>query len=524
MDFAKLQNLKKLAEGLSEKISDSDKFFTGVLASRLVQASYENPSDVTIKTMASFLSKRSESGNSMISRSELKQVYSKLYTTSTRCDRYISKELGSTILPFNEENKVEKVANRKELDMYAGADKDLVDVLSSLLSSGGKVANAFSKTASLNAINVCERVLPGNPSIDTFAGREDFIICRATWETPKGKASALVPVEILENKALLPQVFISKLGFEQISKDAIKDHLKETAGKALTVNASDVFAALDAVKGKPEAISDVERIVALAKASTPAVDTNAVIYKEFTFDKFAETKTNKESETFAKKLSSMSGIAEFAFGSDIVNKARNLVSSKLSKLGYNAQVKVIDATEDEIIVGASIGGVGFKVPVKVSNSSVESPGFIISNGSIRSFDQFGVKEVIGYNDRAVAAVVNGFDKSRPSDLINVVMASCDNKEYELAKDALSALSEVSSAGFKEAFAYYQKSTLGEIQKEASVNIPYVVIGGNKVCAKTGLPLDKVTVDENGDIVTKQRKSSSYDQDMVGGFMNAKVFI
>ena len=61
------------------------------------------------------------------------------------------------------------------------------------------------------------------------------------------------------------------------------------------------------------------------------------------------------------------------------------------------------------------------------------------------------------------------------------------------------------------------------EKAASRKLKTIKIGGNEVCAKTGLPANKVYVDENGEIQLKDRKYASSD-DKVGGFMNAKIFI
>lgn len=536
MNNGVINDLKSLAAELSKKLSYQDKFFTGVLAARLTKAAQDYPSDHTINGIAAFLSRRaSVPGGHLISRGELIDIYNKLYTSNTKCAKYLEKELNKkTDVELIDRKVAGKSVEDKQIDLSKYADEKLQSVLESVLLKDKSAPVIPSKLAK-EAIDISSKALPGKPiTIEALLGDEDTILVRATYRTPKGNSSVIVPVEFVNTRALLPSVFLSRAGFVQISENALQDHLIDVAGKQFVVDASKIFNLIKEAKGSIEPINEVERIVVLAKsrAGSNILDNNGIINQAVDQESMPiKCEASEESISFAEKLSNPAGIAEFVHGKDVVSTAKSNISSALNKLGYSKhQLKVIDADDKKIVIAVNVLGSAFKVISKVESGKALYPTAIIANGAIESFSPDNIKKVAASGDRALASILNGYNLDNPNMLIENVREACYEKDLVKAAEVLDALySTGDEKAFKIGFALYQQAAVGSspISKKASVKqqIKTVKIGGNEVCAVTGLPVDKVYVDENGVVQAKHRENMSQTSSgFAGGFMNAKILM
>lgn len=535
MDLHNIKNLRALAEALGKKLADGERYFTSVLATRLSKAASENPSDITLRSMASYLEQRSENGKHIITRSELKDVYGKLYTVNNKCASLLEKELGvpADKLPKERPQHVDESLTYNNIKSFA--NQQLVNSLESALTKQASV-KVDPKLGAFASI-VCQKNLPGNPKVEAIAARDGAVICKASYETPKGVGTVIVPVEVVGSLPVAPSKFVTKFGFVTISADNIEQHLIETAGTRFTLNTDNLFEAMGLGGIAKEAISDPEFAALMLNDpskydETPSAhDPNGILTQGFeTPREDIKTSRTPESFVFEQKFAGHAGLASLAFGKDTVEKARSMVLVPLKRWGFsNPQVKITNATESEITVSASINGCGFDVPVKVVNAIALPPKMILAGGSIGTFTQEGVKEAVTAGDRAIGAKIAGYNLDRPEQLVEQVRESCDNGDMVRAAAALDALSACGDkTAFATGFAVYSRKILGtETVKTASVTpkLKTIKIGGNEVCAKTGLPADKVYVDANGDVQLKSRRNQEKTDDyIVGGFMNSKILL
>lgn len=549
MDYRSIQDLKRFAADLSNKLAATDKFFTARLATRLTKAAEQHPHDHTIIQMATFLARRANAqGGQLISRGELKNAYDQLWTTNTKCASYLSEEIGVKDTNLPEPPKTTRSPREGETidDLYSRyVDPKLASEFESLFNNGVGYKSFDPKVAKI-AEKLVLGSLPGEPVVQTVDGRDYAILCQATYETPRGRSSVLIPVEVSAGNAVVPNVFLTPAGFENLTEQNIASHIERTAGKSFRVNANQIFdiikkakfgtveetKVLDMMAGKKVAseLNSVDRAVMLLKAKTGAngITQDGILYQQVDEEtKGVELPESKQTQTFAEQLGSVAGQAEFIFGKLAVDMGSNWIRKELTDFGYsNPQVKVANVSDDSIIYAVSVGGVGFKVPVKVANKKATQPAMVITAGGIEEFSRAGIKNAMGASDIKASALALGYDISNPAALIREVEVSCQAGDMKRAGEALSALAATGDErATKYAFDIYMQTANGEIKTETAPKMKTIKIGGNVVEATTGLPVDRVYVDSNGNVQAKYRQHmENTEEGFAGGFMNAKIIM
>jgi len=541
MDVRSIQDLRRFVDEIGKKLAASEKFFTGRLATRLTKAAREFPQDQTIIQMAAFLARRADNpGGHLITRSELKQALNDLWSNDTQCHAFLQKELGenpnnlvgATMAKAHHEKEGELVD-----DLYHKyADQRLVSELEAAFDKNVQY-RPYDPAVAKQAEAACRRALPGNPAVRAVDGREFAILCQAAYETPRGQSNVLIPVEVVKGHALLPTTFLSQAGVQQLSKESVEKHVVGTAGRHFRVDASQLFEAIHRAKfGASPELDDVEHAVMMLKAREKSAQhtPDGILYQEVDpAQNEVVIPESPETQTFAAELSSTAGSAEFVFGKTAVNTGRGVIKMMLKDFGYDdAQIKVTNFNNDSIIYAVAVNGAGIKVPVKVAKRngkySVCRPTTILAGGSMDEFTRKGIRTALGSNDQTLAAAAVGYDLKNPQALIGEVDAAIQVGDLRRAGEAVAALK---ASGDQKAFSYAFMTYLDAIEngqkKEASPKpqMKTIKIGGNEVEATTGLPVDKVYMDENGNVQAKYRKNMSKTEDgTAGGFLNAKIIM
>ena len=541
MDVRSIQNLKRFFDEISKKMASSDKFFTGRLAVRLTKAASKYPTDQTVVQMAAFLNRRAEvPGGHLISKAELKDVYNRLYTTNTKAAEFLQDELGVNPNNLPEAHKTIRCAQEGEVIGYEKfADQSLVAEFESIFDKNVAYKPGFDPNVAKIAEKYVVASLPGQPKVEAIDGRDFAILCKASYETPKGQANVLIPVEVSGGKPLIPSVFLTNNGFIDLTKEALSKYIETTAGKRFTVNASRLFDVIKRVKfaSTEKELDSVDRaVLALkAKSGTPSsYDPNGILYQTVDPEqKAVALSESKDVAKFAERLSTTNGSAEFVFGEKAVNTGRAIVGFKLKDAGYhNAQVKVSNFTNDSVTYSVAVNGSGFKVPVKMAKNTAGSfnavmPSMLLAGGSVESLDNAGIKSALGKGDKQSFAAAVGLDTSSSQELVNEVDRACDVGDYERVGDIVGVLDQRGDeTAFRYAFNRYLESLEGKKSiKTSTPNMKTVKIGGNIVEATTGLPVDQVYVDENGQVHRKYRKNMEKTEDVTaGGFMHSKIIM
>jgi hypothetical protein len=530
-------SFRKLAEDIKRKLQNEEKFFVSALATRMSKVANENPKDLTIVQMANFLTAKSENPqNIFITRKELTDAYKALWSTNTKCASYLKDEIIEEGYDFDEDIIERQLRIKKLLedeaesnlseDFENDVDQELVDALESAFNRDEDFPSVFNKEASKKAEILCQRVLPGKPtSIKAVDGSDFAIICQASYMTPRGTANVLIPLEVVDKQPLIPSIFLSQNGFESLSQANLEAHVKKVAGKSFRVDSKALLEQVKVAKFGPtkETLDEVDLAVLSLKSKVAAtkVTPNGIKYEEIfakTEEKQIVQPVNKEYfKAFASELSSVSGMAESVFGKSAVELGRTVIAKELKSANINsAQIKVSNFDEDKVTYSVAANGFGFKVPVTFKKASSgylpTAPSVIVTNGGIESFDKDGIKNALAQNDYSIAAEVVGIGVGSPTELIDEVVKACDIRDFDRANIALAKLQDVGDSGyFKYAFEIYSDALMGQ-KKEASVKMKTVMINGNLVEATTGLPVDRVYINENGQVVAKHNKYAEKSED------------
>lgn len=537
MDFNELTSLIVKA---AESVKEQENFFTGVLAKKAEQLAEIFPYDSTVVGMYNFLNRKSASNN-MISRSELKKAYTTLYSNNNKFASYFSDELGAS----QAVEETPKKDSREGEDLLAIAhksvDSNLVDTLSSLFQDGkNAVVKTYTKTAAVQAERNVLRTLNTlgvtSKLAEVVAGNDSWLVCRAAFETPKGETSALVPVELVDGSPVMPAALVSQEGLIELTAATLSDYLSKNSGKLLKVNAEQV---LNFISKKAEPLSEVELALFRLKTASDgniALDAPGVLLQdarvggEVADVAMPTYELPEEYLSLGERLSSKAGEAELLHGKAAVDTGRNLIVKKLASLGYESQVGVASSDKSGIVYAASVDGKkGFKVPVKIVNSSVALPKMVVAEDSIKEFTADGISELINEsNDLEAMAMASPLYDLKPQELFVSLASALQEDNLAKAEDALHILRESGDTHFYNmAFALYKQALKGELkfEKQASSGCSHPIKTANSsrlVCGHTGLPVDKVYQDKFGECRPMHRKGME-DGSESSHFITSKVY-
>jgi hypothetical protein len=541
MDFNQIKNI---ASTLSKIVDDNEKILISSFAEKLSQASEEYPEDQTIGVMLNVVSRMTGGNKLFITKAEIKDLYKRLYSRNTKFAEIFSHELGqieklATPKTYNRDN-VENLSLVKEA-FEKIVDPTLANALDSIF---GNVVRGHTEKAATAAKSICARVCANvklSSTVDIVNSDNDIIVCKASFETPKGMTSVFLPIEVnASGQAVLPEVFIGNAGPEDLTTKNLTTYIASNAGKKLTVSDKIVLQAVRSIKDNGiEKISNVD--MALIKfnsekdAKTDYFANNVLYQNVQAEDKNLVVNTpkykDKDIETFAKSFDSAIGVASFSFGKEKVDSGRIVISNKLNSFGLKAhQISVFSSDEKSITYAVSInnGKLAFRVPVNVENGKIIEPNLMIASGMIESFSKDGLnslnkKEAKDYKTAAVASPLYGL---KASELVELVREAVAEENLAKAEDALNVLSESGDdKAYQTAFAEYTNGL--SINKVATQTVSCKMVVKNasskhELCGHTGLPLHKVYQDKNGDCHPLYRRGM--DDTYEGAYLqNSKIF-
>lgn len=529
-----VDKIKQLITSVARGLEDNEKIVLPLFASKLEKAAAEYPADMTIAGMKEVISKLATK-QTFLTRGEVKGLYKKLYTRNTKFAQVFD-EIG--IKSELTESKKYDRSGEGEVDMYNAADAVLSNALESVFDKSATV-KMYSKTAAANAKNVVSNVLDiwgvKASSLEVDNGDNKFIIVKASYETPKGMTSVLVPVEISNDLAIQPDMFVGNSGPKDINNSNITDYVKAFAGSKLNIGSAAIIEKLASLHSAPKEVSSVEMAVISMNAGkgSGALFANAIMDQslnaESVKDVALQQYADPEAVEFSKHLESEAGLASLTFGASKVKLGKELIARGLTSF-KNAQINVANCNENSITYAVSIndGRVAFKVPVKISNNKVFSPEILISNGSVATFSEQSVNELLvkNVNDFGAAATASSLRNLKASDIVETVKTAISEDNLLKAEDALNVLASMNDQkNYNLALSYFINNVGTKKVASESVKCSLIVKSASSqhpVCGHTGLPLHKVYTDEHGQCAPLYRKAS--DKPGEGAFfMNSKIF-
>jgi hypothetical protein len=446
-----LQEITSLITKAANAVDANETFALPVIAAKARREAANRQNDTHLVTASQVLTKMA-SDKMFISRSELSNIVERLGASHSKLSQVFSEELGKRAEP-----KPQTFV--RDANEGISLDRDYNKFSDPVLANA--LAGAFDKNPSERIYSVedaqrAQRAVYAKlieigcspENIKTFAGRKDIIICQSEHSTPIGTANVLIPVELVEGKATLPQLFFTPNGFEDLEKEAYETHVLKVAGKGFRVDGAKLLDVLEQVKkGEAKLPNEVEMaVIKMASAQgSPVADPNGIYYAEL-IEPQADVALPKMSETpeakFAETLGKPDGIARFIHSEKIVEAGRSLLVRKFAELGY----KGIHVEKGKIFYAVAVGtGTGFKVPVDVVDGRVDLPKILFADGIVMAFTKEAIAEIVrsgsGGNKRALAAASPCFEMNA-NQLLDVVKEAVSEGNYTRAEEAINSLGQI----------------------------------------------------------------------------------
>jgi len=564
MSLNPLEVINKASE-IANKLHAAEKFAIPVLQVRAMRAAERHPADQTLRMMHNVLQRMNEHGNMFITRADLRSLYNKFATSNNKAAGYFAEELQLAELPkakvmkYSEDANVDLVSEA----MKSAADPAILNALADVWNEQGKINKKAelrgydpeqAKKATTLVTLALSRIGSEPAKVNHFGGSTGFIICDASYQTQGGEAHVLIPVELTASGALIPNMFLSKHGFVDLTKNAVAAHIAESAGNNLRVNASELLNTLHSMK-KLASMDEVELQISIAQAAFDksrgfvkeasenneqvSLSSNPVFLQEI--DPQSSTDVvlpdSEDKQSFASALSSPKGVAEHVFGKDVITAGRNLVVNRFRSCGHNPQIAVVGCDDDSISyavrLDANGGPLGFQVLVSVgSKKRLGLPNIIAANDKVYEFSREGISDALNNksSDISMVAAVSPMYDLKASDVLQRLRTAADNKDFRTAEEALHVLAEKAPGNvYAMAVAEYMRSLSGAgMTKKASTasKCRFIVKTANHnvpVCGHLNLPLNKVYQDEHGECRPLYRKSM--EETYEGMLLNtSKIFL
>jgi hypothetical protein len=533
-----LDKLYQLVGSLAKAVDDNEKLATPLLAAKLTKCVAAYPQDQTIGAMSRVIGKMAQNETLFIRKGDLKALYHKLYSRGTKFNELFASELGEE--PAEPEITTYQRDEAVKANAYHIGDQVLANALNSAFDNQLPL-KMYSQPLAEKAVKSVSATLDAwnlKPShLTVSAGNDKFIVIKADYETPKGITSFYVPVEVTKNEVLEPEVFMGNTGPEDLNHTSIKAYLTQQAGVKTKIAATDILTAITAATTEKREVTAAELAVARLNASRQS---NSEFFQgQIVGQKVAEA-AKKDVElpksdeffSFEKKFTTPQGLASWRFGQDVLDAARVHLAREIASFGFsNPQIVVTGNDENTIFYGISLdtGKVAFTVPVKVAGGKIQKPAFMLCNGSLASFDKSGINQLVSENktDVKTAAVASNMAALKPSEIVNNLRQALADENFAKAEDALNVLANSGdSKAYATAFQIYMDGLVGNKTAETKCSNMIQPKKGSvseyPICSHTGLPINKVYQDKDGNCRPLYRKGM--DETYEGAsFMNSKIF-
>lgn len=528
--------LNKLIGLIAKNIDDNEKLATPVLASKLAKCVEAFPYDQTIGGIANVIEKMAINNTIFIRRSDLKSLYSKLYSRNTKFAELFKDELGLQ----EEKSKITTYErdDSSEVKAYDVADPVLANALNSVFDPNIPL-KMYSQSLADKAIKSVACTLDAwnlKPTqLEVDSGSDKFLVLKANYETPKGITSFYVPVEIHNDKVVEASLFMGNSGPEELNHVNIKKYLTSGIGLKLKISASNILDALTNSTMEKVEISDAELALTKLNAKKEAnseFSQNQIVgqhVEEHSSD--IELPEHKYFDTFEEQLGTPHGQAYWQFGG-AVNAGISYLNRELNSFGFkNSQIVVAKSDNNTVFysVAADAGRIAFTVPVKISNNRVIAPSIILCNGSVSTFSAESINnlKVKNTSDFKAAAIASPQFDLTPGDLVNNIRQALDEDNHAKAEDALNVLANCGNEqAYATGFQIYLDGLNGKKSEATPVSTCNLIIKNSNsqhpVCGHTNLPVHKVYQDKDGNCRPLYRRGM--DETYEGAiFMNSKIF-
>ena len=337
--YMSLDKIHQLVGNLAKAVEADQRLATPLLAVKLAKCASAYPQDKTLGSMSRIIGDMVGHNTTFIRRADFKSLYHKMYTHNTKFAELFQEELGETAadLPTHSSNgTIFQRDDGVKANPYHVGDQILANALESAFDSQLPLKMYSQPLAekAMRSVGTTLNVWNLRPTRLVISdGNDKFIVIKADYETPKGLTSFYVPVEVVKNEVVNPEVFMGNTGPEDLNHTTIKAYLTQQAGTTTKVGAKDILSALTSAasskrevraaelaltrlnatrKGKSEFAGSPDLWLGLQVEAAPKKD--VVVPKEDIFS------------SFEQQMSTPKGQADFHFGAHKVTVSK-LVSA-----------------------------------------------------------------------------------------------------------------------------------------------------------------------------------------------------
>jgi hypothetical protein len=480
-----LDKIAKITKEAAEALNDSKTFITAVLAKKAAYLSEQYPEDITMRGVAQVLSKSSEV---LTSRKKLKYLYKGLYSSSTKFASFFRDELDYKEQTENIQTSVISSAPQP-FDMFSGVNQELKQTFDQML--GSQVSDvAVSKEAAADAIRRSSAILaqcvPG-AKVAVAAGNSQYVVASATYETNRGKTTVYIPLEVKTAGMVDAGVFVGN-GVFNLTKQNLSKYLSENVGQP-KVSAKSL---LDAVK-----TAGISSEISIPENKMQATAKQVIASK-------LPEKSAVETYSLQKQFSSEEGMAGLHFGMEKVASAKQMVFSSVKKAGYTpTNVKALSFNKEGLQFGVMLeGNVAFAVPVSIQSGMVKQASLLVSNGTPLPIDKSSITSLYENQDLQMASKASALSSSTTDELTQIVRTAAKSKDFAKAEEALNIIGQTAGKlEYLTAFKVYQDALSGVEAPVCKCSKQITVANSiHKICAHTGLPVNKVVQDKFGNCI------------------------
>ena len=506
------KNLIKEASNLLDKMENGKTYPIGYVIQNFEKAASLNSQDVLICQMRDVIVKMANR-KEYISQKEIGELYDKMYGFSGNQSAF--RGILNDFLPDSKQLKkvshqASKLRTQEELNLETiHKDSELSNAFSVLFSLGGDSSFGTFKPGQNKNI---EKAVIGKLSnlgrspigVDIIQANDHFTLCAANYESPSlQKISVLIPVQTTDGIAKEPKNLI--LGNEVVE-----------------LNSRNLFTS----------IKEQERN-----------------QKEKSNKKFANQRGSGQKQLEMKEIAVPESLSDFAnlentlvavaskFEPIQINMAIEMINAELLSFGAkNPCIKIAGADSKNLMfdvhLNTPLGKSVIHVPVEVHQKKPILPSRFATNATLKEqniydFSKKGYQKFISNlnsnsHSLKIARDTGPLSMMNYNQLMDQIIEGVSSQDYKLAEDALQTIeAKYESDKYKKSFEYYTQllkhssnsSKRKELIKAAFergelIRIPTSV---DLYCPKLGLSVNKISFDENGNIIPAGRRNKADNQ-------------
>jgi len=518
-----LTQIAKIASEINAFMDNGD-FVTSALSKKASDLTNLYPHDPTVTGMARTLAGM-QSRQELISKNEFVKLYNRFYTPNNQFVSSFKKELGikdASDLAAEAAKKIEKekqsIKENAAAPSRQKADTLLASALEKILEGGKKEFEGYTKKQEANAVDCVSQCLSDmipemKCKLSVDAGNRKVVVVRGDFNTPKGRSSIYIPVEILDNdECICLGVFVGTDGVDDLSKRALISSIKKSVGKPARYTGRLILSAIMSKSGEQsKKVSNlelffIEKKYAAASPNFYSTDTfldterkffdGKPFFQEETFlprPKFAGE------EKFSEKLGSRSVQAEMKFGKEKILEAQKEIYSQLTRMNqrpYSIKVQSHNPSSVSFTI-ALASNAAIEMIAEIKDNKVQVAPYFTHDEVKYAFtaDSFA-KVAASEMAPASRAVHSPLYAQRAEEVLQIIAKSAQEGDMKTAEDGLNVIAQKHPKFQSVAYETFRNALLPNVAPKCAKMVSRAS-SIYPICAHTGLPVKDTFVDADG---------------------------